>query len=149
MRDKLRRAAAVAGAMLMLSACGIQGEDVVAVPEYEYGESVNAAIMDVAQGGDAVMLQDVTSFEWDEVALFSEGATRDEIEELVGPSGLQGKRFVSSTNLLVFRQDGDPVALQGTSADVFDGEFGMLLGGDAVIAPVENRSGLVVLTEEG
>ncbi|WP_277207923.1 hypothetical protein [Isoptericola croceus] len=149
MRDNLRRAAAVAGAMFLLTACGNQGEDVVGVPEYQYDESVNTAVIDAAQGGGAVLLRDVTSLEWDEVALFSEGATLDEIEELVGPSGLQGKRFTSTTNLLVFRLDGEPVALRGTSADVFAGEYGELLGADAVIAPVEGRSGLVVLRDEG
>jgi hypothetical protein len=49
----------------------------------------------------------------------------------------------------VFRKAGEPVALSGTSADVFDGEYGTLLGEDAILAPAEGRSGLVVLTGQG
>jgi hypothetical protein len=145
--DNAWRAVVAAAATILLTACS-GPEKGSEMPEYQYDESVNAAIMKVADGGDAVPLGDVTSVEWDEVALFSQGATREEIEAVVGPTGLSGSRFTSSTNLLVFRQDGEPVALSGTSADVFDGEYGTLLGEDATLAPAEGRAGLVVLTTQ-
>lgn len=147
--DRVWKAAVAAAAAFLLAACSGSGEDVPGMPEYQYDESVNAAIMDVAGGGNAVPLSEVTSMEWDEVALFSEGATLDEIEAVVGQTGLKWKRFTSSTNLLVFRKAGEPVALSGTSADVFDGEYGTLLGDDAILAPAEGKSGLVVLTGQG
>lgn len=146
--DSVWKAVVAVTAMIVLTACGGPEERGSEMPEYQYDESVNAAIMKVADGGTAVPLGDVTSVEWDEVALFSQGATRAEIEAVVGPTGLNGSRFTSSTNLLVFRRAGEPVALSGTSADVFDGEYGTLLGDDATLAPAEGRAGLVVLTTQ-
>lgn len=143
------KAVVAAAAAFLLAACGGPEEKGSEMPEFHYDESVNAAIMKVADGGDAVPLGDVTSVEWDEVALFSEGATHEEIEAVVGQTGLTGKRFTSSTNLLVFRRAGEPVALSGTSADVFAGEYGTLLGEDATLAPAEGKAGLVVLTSAG
>jgi hypothetical protein len=140
------KAVMAAAAVFLLAACGGPEEKGSEMPEFQYDESVNAAIMKVAEGGDAVALGDVTSVEWDEVALFSQGATREDIEAVVGQTGLKDKRFTSSTNLLVFRRAGEPVALSGTSADVFAGEYGTLLGEDATLAPAEGGAGLVVLT---
>lgn len=133
-------------AAFLLAGCSGSGEDGPEMPEYQYDEGVNAALIEVAEGGAAVPLREVTSVEWDEVALFSQGATRDEIEEVVGATGLRSSRFTSTTNLLVFRDGGETVALSGTSADVFAGEFGTLLGDDATLAPADGGAGLVVLT---
>lgn len=147
--DNVWKAVVAAAAVFLLAACSGPEEEVSEMPEYQYDESVNAAIMEVADGGDAVPLGEVTSVEWDEVALFSEGATREEIEAVVGQTGLRGSRFTSSTNLLVFRKAGEPVALSGTSADVFAGEYGTLLGDDATLVPASGRAGLVMLTAQG
>lgn len=145
-RNGAWKVAAVTTATFLLMGCSGSGEDVPGMPKYKYDEGVNAAIMGVAEDGKAVPLSDVTSVEWDEVALFSEGATREEIEAVVGETGLTERRFTSSTNLLVFRKAGEPVALSGTSADVFSGEYGTLLGDDATLAPADRGAGLVVLT---
>jgi hypothetical protein len=149
MRDSVWKVVVATAATILLTACSGPEEKVSGMPEYQYDESVNEAIMKVADGGDAVPLGDVTSVEWDEVALFGEGATREEIESVVGQTGLRSSRFTSSTNLLVFRKAGELVALSGTSADVFAGEYATLLGDDATLAPAEGRAGLVVLTAQG
>lgn len=133
-------AIALAGA---LSSCSTAGQDASALT---FDDTVNDAVMRVAEDGTTVPVSDVVDVAWDEAALFSEGATRTEIEDVVGESGLKGDRYMSSTNLLVLRQEGEVVALIGTSADVFAGEYGVLFGTDAVFAPDDGWDGYVALT---
>ncbi|WP_369371860.1 hypothetical protein AB1046_00665 [Promicromonospora sp. Populi] len=116
------------------------------MPDLTFDAAVNDAIMQVAQEGTTVPVSDVVDVAWDEAALFAEGAQVSAIEELVGETGLKGERYVSSPSLIVLRNDGEVVSLIGATADVFDGEYGVLLGSDAVLAPEQRDVGLVVLT---
>jgi hypothetical protein len=139
----LWRLLAAAVVMLLVAACGGSPSDKSVLT---FDESVNAALIKVAESGTTIGLRDVTSVEWDEVALFSEGDLLADIEAVVGTTGLKGNRYLSSTNLLVFRKDGQVVAVCGTSADVLDGEYSKLLGADAILRPSHGRKGYVVLT---
>ncbi|MEU4386905.1 hypothetical protein [Promicromonospora sp. NPDC023805] len=142
----LRRTTAAVFAIVLagaLTSCSISGGD---VPDLTFDDTVNDAVLQVARDGTTVPVSEVVDVEWDEAALFTEGEPVEAIEEVVGETGLKGKRYVSSPNLIVLRKDGEVVGLIGTSADVFDGEYKVLLGSDAVLAPEKRGVGLVVLT---
>jgi hypothetical protein len=144
--DKRRTASAVAVAVLLLAGCGRTEELGQDTPELQFDQAVDRAIDGVATNGTSVLVRDLISVEWDEVALFSEGATETKIEDVVGDSGLNG-RYVSSTNLLVFRATGEVVALIGTSPDVFTGEYGVLFGPEAIFTSDQARDGYVRLAD--
>lgn len=141
----LRRTAAALAVVLAgaLTSCSILGGD---MPDLTFDDTVNDAVARVAQEGTTVPMGDLVDIPWDEAALFAEGEPVEAIEEIVGETGLKGKRYVSSPSLIVLRKDGEVVSLIGATADVFDGEYGVLLGSDAVLAPEERGVGLVVLT---
>jgi hypothetical protein len=126
-----------------LTSCSILGGE---MPDLTFDATVNEAVMQVAREGTTVPVSEVVDVPWDEAALFAEGEKVEAIEEVVGETGLKGKRYVSSPSLIVLRKDGEVVGLIGATADVFDGEYGVLLGSDAVLAPEERGVGLVVLT---
>jgi hypothetical protein len=128
----------------ILTSCSIPGGD---MPELTFDETVNDAVLQVARDGTTLPVGDVIDVPWDEVALFTEGAEIEAIETTVGETGLKGKRYLSSSNLMVFRKEGEVVALVGTSADVFTGKYDDLLGPDSVLTPDGRRgAGYVVLT---
>ncbi|MDW5323730.1 hypothetical protein [Plantactinospora sp. KLBMP9567] len=135
----------MAVAVLLLAGCGSAGSQ--DLPALQFEEAIDTAIAGVAKNGEPVLVRDLTSVEWDEVALFSEGATKPEIENVVGESGLKGNRYLSSPNLLVFRDAGEVVSLVGTTPDLFTGEYGVLLGPEAFLTPDEARGGYVWLTD--
>lgn len=142
----LRRTTAAALAAVLagtLTSCSILGGD---MPDLTFDDTVNDAVLQVARDGTTVPVSEVVDVAWDEAALFAEGAEVETIEGVVGETGLKGKRYVSSPSLIVLRNEGEVVALIGATADVFDGEYGVLLGSDAVLAPEERGVGLVVLT---
>jgi hypothetical protein len=142
----LARTAAAALSVVLagaLTSCSILGGD---MPDLTFDETVNQAVLEVARDGTTVPVSEVVDVPWDEAALFTEGAEIEAIEELVGETGLKGKRYVSSPSLIVLRNEGEVVGLIGATADVFDGEYGVLLGPDAVLAPEARGVGLVVLT---
>lgn len=143
--DMRRIVSTMAVAVLLLAGCGSAGSR--DMPALQFDEAMDTAIAGVTKNGEPVPVRDLTSVEWDEVALFSEGATRPEIEDVVGESGLRGDRYLSSTNLLVFRDAGEVVSLIGTSPDLFTGEYGVLLGPEAFFTPDEARGGYVRLTD--
>lgn len=139
------RVAVVAATVIgLLVGCG-SAETEESMPRLVFDETIDQAISAVAESGEPAEVQGLTEVAWDEAALFSEGATRAEIEDVVGESGLKGDRYMSSTNLLVLRQAGEVVALIGTSPDVFTGEYGVLFGEDAVFAPDGEWDGYVAL----
>ncbi|MCF4123517.1 hypothetical protein L1785_21345 [Antribacter sp. KLBMP9083] len=146
-RDRRRITPTAVLAALLLAGCGTTGESGQDMPTLQFDQAIDTAIDGVAETGAPVLVRDVTSIEWDEVALFTEGATAEEIKTVVGDAGLHGERYLSSTNLLVFRADGEVVALIGTSPDVFTGEYGVLLGREAAFTSDGAWEGYVRLSE--
>lgn len=114
------------------------------MPKLEGDDRLDEAIMEAVSSGRPVRLDSVTDFEWDEVALFSEGTLRSEIEAVVGETGLRRDRYTSSPSLFVFRDDGEVVANLMTTPDYFRGEYGTLFGPDAQLVP-DGEGGLVRL----
>lgn len=144
---ELSRVVALATAVGLLAACGQTGPTrEEAMPQLRFETTVDEAIDAVSDTGEPVPVSEVTDVEWDEVALFTEGTTRSEIEAVVGASGLNGDRYLSSTNLLVLRADGAVVGLIGTTPDVMDGPYGVLLGPGAAFTAAGD--GYVTLAEQ-
>ncbi|EHI13058.1 hypothetical protein KEK_07742 [Mycolicibacterium thermoresistibile ATCC 19527] len=67
--------------------------------------------------GQPAMLRDLTDFDWDEVHLFNEGASRDRVEQVVGAPVLKDKYWESSSSLLVFEKDGSIVNVLSITGD--------------------------------
>ncbi|MFE6235273.1 hypothetical protein [Cellulosimicrobium sp. NPDC057862] len=110
-------------------------------------EALDEAIIEAARGGTELALADAADFSWDEVALFHEGTTVDDIESVVGETGIDKERFTGGTDLFVFRDGGQVVRLLVTSPDVFTGDYRTLLSSAAVVAPDASRPGYVRLVD--
>lgn len=134
-------------ATLVLVAAGCSGEE-ADMPTIEGApEALDEAIIEAAQGGTELALADAADFSWDEVALFHEGTTVDDIESVVGETGIDKERFTGGTDLFVFRDGGQVVRLLVTSPDVFTGDYRTLLSSTAVVAPDASRPGYVRLVD--
>lgn len=70
-------------------------------------------------GGESVPLKSLTDFEWDEFGFVSEGTPATKIEEVFGQRLTQDKFYLNSTNLFVFKKDGQVVRAIMLPLDVF------------------------------
>ncbi|GAA3213676.1 hypothetical protein ACFP63_10555 [Oerskovia jenensis] len=131
-------------AALVLVAAGCSGKEADA-PRPQGAADLSEAIIDTAGAGGPLVLADATDFTWDEVALFHQGTTVEEIERVVGDTGLDGKRFTDPTDLFVFRDGGQVVRLLVTHPDVFTGDYGVLVDESAVVEQDPSRPGYVRL----
>lgn len=61
---------------------------------------------DLSGSGGTARLADLTDFAWERVHVFSEGASAEQVERVVGEPVLGGKYYYDVGNLLVFEQDG-------------------------------------------
>ncbi|MGV0656353.1 hypothetical protein ABQE48_21050 [Mycolicibacterium thermoresistibile] len=59
--------------------------------EITFGHPLNGELGEVLDSGEPALLRDLTDFDWDEVHLFNEGASRDRIEQVVGAPVLKDK----------------------------------------------------------
>ncbi len=78
------------------------GDDV----RVERDQAFTEALLDLSAKRGSARLSDLTSFEWDTVHVFSEGASRQQLQEIVGVPVLQDRRYYDAGNLLLFLQDG-------------------------------------------
>ena len=115
----------VAGIVLAIAACS--GGGGVSV---EHDDEVVTGIRELsAEGGSARLAELTGDREWDTVHVFVEGARASEIEDLVGEPILKGERYYDAGNLLVFVQDGDPVAAVSVVPDL------LVTGGQSTWGP--------------
>src|SRR5690606_16004064 len=82
-----------------------------------FGHPLNGELGEVLDSGQPAMLRDLTDFDWDEVHLFNEGASRDRVEQVVGAPVLKDKYWESSSSLLVFEKDGSIVNVLSITGD--------------------------------
>ena len=81
--------------------CGIG----TAGTEISVSDPLEAELSALKNSGRAARLVDLTDFEWDEVHLFNEGASRERIEQVVGSPVLTGNFWDSASTLLVFEHE--------------------------------------------
>ncbi|PEG62248.1 hypothetical protein H5U98_04350 [Mycolicibacterium boenickei] len=67
-------------------------------------------------------LSDFTSWDWDEVHLFHEYASRESIEETVGSPVIKSSSYDSQASLLIFEKNGKPIKAAGISGDYLRSE---------------------------
>lgn len=84
----------------------------------EYDEQLSQQLRDLADRGGTAKLADLTTFTWDRVHVFSEGATAGEVEQAVGEPVLTDNRYYDAGNLLVFVDDGQVVAALSVLPDL-------------------------------
>lgn len=77
--------------------------------DIDYNDPLADRIIDVLHSGKWARLSDLTTFAWDEVHLFNEGASREQIEQAVGSPIIRDKFYWSSASLLVFEDNGQVV----------------------------------------
>lgn len=80
--------------------CGIGTAGV----DISVSDPLEAELSALKNSGQSARLADLTYFEWDEVHLFNEGASKERIEQIVGSPILTGNFWDSSSSLLVFEQ---------------------------------------------
>ena len=105
-------------ACLGLAGCGFGGKSV----DIDYHSPLAAKLSALKGSGQSAPLRILTDFDWDEVHLFHEGASKDVIEKAVGSPVIRGKYFDSSASLLVFTADGAVVRAIGVTGDYLRGE---------------------------
>ena len=71
------------------------------------------------ESGQSVPLKSLTGFEWDEFGFVPEGTPAAQIEEVFGQRLTQDKFYLNSTNLFVFKKDGQVVRAIMLPLDVF------------------------------
>ncbi|MGE2689038.1 hypothetical protein [Mycolicibacterium pulveris] len=90
---------------LAVAGCGLGGGPEV---ELTFDDPLEAKLSEVAERSEPVRLRDLTDFEWDEVHIFYEGDSREEVEDVVGAPVFRDKFYGSSGSLMVF-EDKDSV----------------------------------------
>jgi hypothetical protein len=73
----------------------------------KYDEGLSQQLRDLSERGGTATLADLTDFPWDQVHVFSEGVTAEEVERVVNEPVLSDQRYYDAGNLLVFVHDGD------------------------------------------
>lgn len=90
--------------------------------ELSFDTPVEARLDALADRGESARLRDLTDFSWDEVHLFHEGASRDDIEEIVGSPVIRDTYHHSSAVLLVFEENGEVVQAVAMTGDYLRGD---------------------------
>ena len=127
----------------VLVGCGL-GRQSVAL---DFRNPLSEQMSTLKDSGGTAPLNTLTDFGWDQVYLFHEAASRDDIEKLVGEPVIKDKYFGSSVSLLVFKQDGGVVRAIGLTADYLRASGAGPFGPDVVVGPWGN--GAMRLTEPG
>jgi hypothetical protein len=77
--------------------------------DISFDDPLEAKLSDLKRSGQSAQLSDLTNFSWDEVHVFHEGASREEIEKTVGSPVIKDEYWGSASNLLVFEDNGKVV----------------------------------------
>lgn len=108
------------------------------------GQDIDARLEELQGSGGEERVTELVGDGWDKAALFSEGATAEEVQEVLGVDAFGGERYTDSRTVLVL-VDGDDSRLVKFSSQGFDGSaYATEVGPDAVfVAP--KGGGLVTL----
>lgn len=116
--------------------------------DVEYDEGLSQRLRDLSERGGTAKLADLTDFPWDQVHVFSEGATAEEVERVVNEPVLSDQRYYDAGNLLVFVHDGDVTAALSVLPDLLVTGGEPTWDSDTVLEPRnEGRPSTLRLTE--
>ncbi|MDR1265288.1 MAG: hypothetical protein LBK42_06930 [Propionibacteriaceae bacterium] len=102
-----------------------------------YDQELTESIMSHFNEHEAIKLSSLTSWSWDRLEVFDEGASAVQIEEAVGADVL-GSKYLFDRTLLVFLQDGRPVHAATTYiAFSFGPGESRVFTDDVTVTPVE------------
>lgn len=94
--------------VLVLASCGAGGEDEPMTLRSD--KELSDKVLQIKVHGGSAPLATLTTFEWDTVFAYQQGATADEINGDVGDTVIEaGGRFTNSATLAVFLKDGKVV----------------------------------------
>ena len=138
--------AAVAGLAMLGGGC-TSGEGGGGVT-VKHDEQLSQQLRDLSERGGTARLADLTDFRWDQVHVFSEGATAKEVEQVVGKPVLDGNRYYDAGNLLVFMDGGNVTAALSVLPDLLVTGGEHTWGSDTVLQPrTEGRPSALRLTK--
>lgn len=121
----------VIGLTVLCGACTASGDRV----DVEYDEGLSQQLRDLSAHGGTANLADLTDFGWDTVHVFGEGATADEVEQVVGEPVLTGDRYDDAGNLLVFMTKGRVVAARSIRPELLVTGDRATWGTDTLLQP--------------
>ncbi|UYM07186.1 hypothetical protein [Solicola gregarius] len=84
----------------------------------EYDERLSATIVGMSKRGETRELARLTNFTWDNVYVYSEGASAEKIADDVGSAVLSEKYYYTAGNLLVFVRDGEVLRAISVAPDL-------------------------------
>lgn len=126
MRHHLRATLTLAALLPATLAIGLVTACSASAPEDGGGLSLvsdnaleTALVAHWKKGGDTT-LASLTSFPWDSVRIYPEGAKAEEINAFTGNQLVKAQYYMSSANLFVFSKDGRPVKAVMIAADNLD-----------------------------
>ncbi len=123
--------------VLVLAACNAIGKDEPMTPRAD--KELSQKVLQIKVNGGSAPLSSLTTFDWDTVYCFMEGATADEINGAVGDTVIEpSSRFTDPATLAVFTKDGKVVkALRLPELNFAPGRQpeGVLLDGNKLRAP--------------
>ncbi|MGV0718590.1 hypothetical protein ABQE93_24615 [Mycolicibacterium sp. XJ662] len=86
--------------------CGLGGGPEV---KLTFDDPLEAKLSEAAERSEPTRLRDLTDFEWDEMHIFYEGDSREDVEDVVGAQVFRDKYYGSSGSLMVFKDKGSVV----------------------------------------
>jgi hypothetical protein len=84
----------------------------------EHDQALQQKVLELSRTGTPGRLADFTTFSWDTVYVFGEGAPAADIEAAVGEPVIAGRFYDEAGNLLVFASSGRVVAAKSVVPDV-------------------------------
>jgi hypothetical protein len=114
----------------------------------DHDEGFQRKVLDLSLTGASGRLADLTTFSWDTVYVFGEGASAEQIETATGARVLAGRFYDEAGNLLVFAEDGRVVAANAVVPDVLATRGRTRWSAAVRLVPVnDNRPAVLRLTE--
>ncbi|MGW8374881.1 hypothetical protein [Streptomyces sp. ODS28] len=146
--------AAVVAVLLLCGACAETGDRVSEGYQMSGGSGVShdkelsQKFRDLSGRGGTAKISDLTDFAWEKVHVFSEGASAERVERVVGEPVLEGKHYYDAGNLLVFEYNGKVSRAVSVVPDVLVTEGKSTWGADTVLKPQSHtRPALLRLTQ--
>lgn len=113
-------------------------------PGLELGsdDALDSGLVALWKQGGSRRLAELTSFRWDGLRIFAEGAPAETVNDFVGSEVVSERYYLNSRNLFVFTDAGKPVRLVMVSSDFLDRDsYGRTFGPDVRLTVDEPGQG--------